>query len=277
MSKDKSKKKDKTDNKNHVKKIDDETYEVELERMQTELAKMQEWVKSTGYRLVIIFEGRDAAGKGGMIRRITERVSSRVFRVVALPAPSDREKTQLYVQRYVQHLPAAGEIVLFDRSWYNRLGVERVMGFCNDKEYFQFIGNCSEFEHALIEDGIHLIKYWLTVSNEEQEERFEARINDPMRQWKLSPMDTEARSRWYDYSRARDAMLDATDSAHAPWHVVRTDNKKRGRLNCISHLLSMVPYKEIKQDKVKLPDRDTSNEYDDVAALECRNFVPEKY
>ncbi|MDG2383496.1 MAG: polyphosphate kinase 2 [Pirellulaceae bacterium] len=274
MSADNSKKKNKHHN---SEKLDAKTYKKELERLQTELAIMQDWIKATGHRMVIVFEGRDAAGKGGMIRRITERVSSRVFRIVALPAPSDREKTQLYVQRYIQHLPAAGEIVLFDRSWYNRLGVERVMGFCSDKEYFQFIGNCTEFEQALVEDGIQVIKYWLTVSNKEQQKRFEARINDPMRQWKLSPMDTEARCRWFDYSRARDAMLDATDSAHAPWHIVRTDNKKRGRLNCISHLLSMVPYENIKREKVKLPDRDQSDQYDDVAALECRNFVPEKY
>lgn len=276
MSKDKSKKKDK-DRDDDKKKLDDDLYDDELRRLQTELAKMQAWVKETGHRMVIIFEGRDAAGKGGIIRRITERVSPRVFRVVALPAPSDREKTQIYIQRYVQQLPAAGEIVLFDRSWYNRLGVERVMGFCTDREYFRFIGTCSEFEHALIEDGIQLIKYWLTVSNEEQEKRFKARIEDPMRQWKLSPMDQEARRRWYDYSRARDAMLSATDSSHAPWHIVRTDDKKRGRLNCISHLLSLVPYEEVKQEKVKLPERDESDAYDDVAALEGRNFVPEKF
>ncbi len=260
-----------------IKKLDSKIYNKELDRLQTELAIMQDWVKESGARIVVVFEGRDAAGKGGVIRRMTERVSPRVFRVVALPAPSDREKTQMYIQRYLSHMPAAGEITIFDRSWYNRLGVERVMGFCTDREYFRFIGNCSEFEHALTEDGITLLKYWLTVGNDEQERRFKSRISDPMKHWKLSPMDLESRRRWYDYSRARDAMLAATDSAHAPWHVVRSDDKRRARLNCISHFLSQIPYEPIKRDKIKLPDRDTKDAYDDEETLADRNFVPELF
>ena len=260
-----------------LKKLDRKFYEGELSKLQVELVKLQEWVKYKGLRVVVVFEGRDAAGKGGVIKRITERVSPRVFRVVALPAPSDRQKTQMYVQRYVNHLPAAGEVVLFDRSWNNRLGVERVMGFCTNKEYERFKRNCAGFEQALVEDGIILIKYWLTVSNEEQERRFKRRIQDPLRQWKLSPMDLESRRRWYDYSRARDAMLEATDTRIAPWTIVPSDDKRRARLNCIHHLLSMIPYQELPQEKVKLPKRDRTNAYDDLSPLQSRSHVPQKY
>ncbi len=252
-------------------------YEAELEKLQVELVRLQAWVKHTQARIVVIFEGRDAAGKGGVIKRISERVSPRVFRVVALPAPNDREKTQLYMQRYVAHLPAGGEVVLFDRSWYNRLGVERVMGFCTNDQYHRFRHNIQEYEHALVEDGMILIKYWLTVSNEQQQRRFHKRIEDPLRQWKLSPMDTEARRRWYDYSLARDAMFEASDTDFAPWYIVRSDDKRRARLNCISHLLSVIPYEEIPHDEVVLPDRDEAEAYDDVQALAGRQFIPEKY
>jgi polyphosphate kinase 2 len=252
-------------------------YERELEKLQVELVRLQAWVRQTQARIIVVFEGRDAAGKGGTIKRITERVSPRVFRVVALPAPNDREKTQLYMQRYIAHLPAGGEVVLFDRSWYNRLGVERVMGFCTDEEYERFRRNVSEYEHALVEDGIILIKYWLSVSSDEQERRFQKRIADPLRQWKLSPMDTEARRRWYDYSRARDAMLEASDTDYAPWYLIRTDDKRRARLNCIHHLLNLIPYEEVPREKVKLPKRDESNAYDDCKPLEGRRFVPETY
>lgn len=252
-------------------------YEEKLEKLQVELVRLQTWVKHTQSRIIVIFEGRDAAGKGGIIKRITERVSPRVFRVVALPAPNDREKTQLYMQRYIAHLPAGGEMVLFDRSWYNRLGVERVMGFCTDDEYEQFRRNVAEYEHALVEDGIILIKYWLSVASDEQERRFQKRINDPLRQWKLSPMDTEARRRWYDYSRARDAMFEASDTDYAPWYVIRSDDKRRARLNCINHLLSLIPYEDLPSPKVKLPRRDTSKAYDDLKPLENRRFIPELY
>jgi len=255
-------------------------YEKELEKLQTQLVRLQAWVRYTQARIIVIFEGRDAAGKGGVIKRITERVSPRVFRVVALPAPNDREKTQLYMQRYVAHLPAGGEVVLFDRSWYNRLGVERVMGFCTREEYEQFRRNVAAFEHALVEDGIILIKYWLSVGIDEQDRRFQQRIKDPLRQWKLSPMDTEARRRWYAYSRARDAMLEASDTNFAPWHIVRSDNKRCARLNCISHLLSLVPYEDVPGTpgrKVRLPKLDTSDAYDDLKSLKGRRFIPEVY
>ena len=214
-------------------------------------------------RIIIVFEGRDAAGKGGTIKAITERVSPRVFRVVALPAPSDRQKSQMFIQRYMEHFPAAGEIVIFDRSWYNRAGVERVMGFVGDQEYKRFLELCPEIEHYIVEAGIKLIKIWLEVGKEEQERRFAARVDDPLRQWKLSPMDVESYSRWYDYSRARDAMLEATDSKHAPWYLVRSDDKRRGRLNAIAHILDQIPYKKIKQPKVKLPRRSSRGKYDD--------------
>ena len=252
-------------------------YEKELRKLQTELCRLQEWVKHKGLRAIIVFEGRDAAGKGGTIKAITERVSPRVFRLVALPAPSDREKTQMYMQRYIQHFPAAGEVVIFDRSWYNRAGVERVMGFCTEEQYRRFLDVCPMFEKEIVDGGIILIKFWLEVGKKEQERRFEARIDDPMRQWKLSPMDVESWTRWYDYSRARDAMFDATDTDYAPWYIVRSDDKKRARLNCIAHLLSLIPYEEVPREKVKLPKRSNEGKYDDQASLEGRRFVPEKY
>ena len=228
-------------------------------------------------RIIVVFEGRDAAGKGGTIRAITERVSPRVFRVVALPAPSDKEKSQLYVQRYIAHFPAAGEIVIFDRSWYNRAGVEYVMGFCTKEDHDRFLELCPMFEKYVVEAGINLIKFWLEVSNEEQERRFEARIQDPVRQWKLSPVDLPSRERWFDYSRARDQMLDSSDTKQAPWYIARSDDKKRLRLNCISHLLSLIPYKKLPRKKVKLPKRSMKRAYDDQATLKGRQFVPEKY
>jgi polyphosphate kinase len=258
-------------------KLKRKEYEKELQRLQAELCHLQEWVRQTGQRIMIVFEGRDGAGKGGTIRAITERVSPRVFRVVALPAPSDREKTQLYLQRYVEHFPAAGEIVIFDRSWYNRAGVEHVMGFCSKKQHRRFLQLCPLFEKYIVEGGVMLFKFWLEVSNEEQERRFEARIHDPLRQWKLSPMDLPSRERWYDYSRARDQMLEATDSKDAPWYVARSDDKKRARLNCIAHLLSLIPYKRIPRKKVKLPRRSKKRAYDDQATLQGRRFVREKY
>src|ERR1700744_2730543 len=238
-------------------------YEAALRKLQVELAYLQDWVKSSGGRVIVVFEGRDAAGKGGTIKALTERVSPRVFRVVALPAPSDREKSQLYLQRYIAHFPAAGEIVILDRSWYNRAGVERVMGFVDDKQYRRFIDNAPAFEKYLTDGGIILIKFWLEVSMEEQTKRFAARINDPIRQWKLSPMDIASFERWYDYSRARDTMLKGTDSSHAPWVIVRTDDKRRGRLNCISHILKTIPYKKLRPPKVKLPPRSKKGAYDD--------------
>jgi polyphosphate kinase 2 len=252
-------------------------YEKELRKLQTELCRLQDWVVSTGLRVIVIFEGRDAAGKGGTIKAITERVSPRVFRLVALPSPSDREKTQLYAQRYVQHFPAGGEVVIFDRSWYNRAGVEHVMKFCTKEQYNEFLDNCPRFESHFVKSGIVLIKFWLEVGQEEQHRRFQARINDPLRQWKLSPMDLESYARWYAYSRARDSMLEATDTPEAPWHLVRTDDKRRGRLNCIAHLLSLVPYKKVARDEVKLPKRSLKHEYDDQEPLKDRTFVPEKY
>ncbi|MBX9880210.1 MAG: polyphosphate kinase 2 [Candidatus Obscuribacterales bacterium] len=258
-------------------KMDRETYEHELTKLQTELCHLQDWVKRTGERIVIVFEGRDAAGKGGVIKTITARVSHRVFRVVALPAPSDREKTQLYVQRYLKHFPAAGEIVIFDRSWYNRAGVERVMGFCTEAQYEKFLDDCPSFEATIVENGIRLFKYWLEVSNEEQEKRFQARIDDPKRQWKLSNMDLPSRTHWYDYSRARDAMFEATDTEFAPWYIVDSSDKKRARLNLISHFLGNVPYKKGKHEKSKLPKRKTKDAYDDVASIKNRNWIQEKY
>jgi polyphosphate kinase 2 len=252
-------------------------YEKELRKLQTELCLLQKWVKHAGLRAIVVFEGRDAAGKGGTIKALTERVSPRVFRLVALPAPSDREKTQLYAQRYIQHFPAAGEVVIFDRSWYNRSGVEFVMEFCTKDEYAQFVENCPKFESHIVNSGITLIKFWLEVGQEEQRKRFEARIEDPLRQWKLSPMDLESYARWYAYSRARDMMLAATDTKDAPWHIVRSDDKRCARLNCISHLLKLIPYEDVPRDKIKLPKRSTKGEYDDQAPLQGRTFVPEKY
>jgi polyphosphate kinase 2 len=256
-------------------KLTRKTYEAELRRLQAELCHLQAWVKAKGLRVIMVFEGRDGAGKGGTIRAITERVSPRVFRVKALPAPSEREKTQLYMQRYIEHFPAAGEIVIFDRSWYNRAGVERVMGFCSKAQYERFLELCPDFEKYIIEGGIILLKYWLEVSNEEQERRFLARINDPVRQWKLSPMDLPSRERWYGYSRARDEMLKATDTDSAPWHILRSDDKKRARINCIAHLLSQIPYKAAPQSKIDLPKRSEKGAYDDQRSLKLRRVVPE--
>ena len=258
-------------------KLSGKAYEKELKKLQGELVKLQLWVKEKGLKIIVVFEGRDAAGKGGVIKRITERVSPRVFRVVALPAPTEREKTQLYIQRYLSHFPAAGEVVLFDRSWYNRAGVERVMGFCTDHEYKRFIRMTPAFEQALIDNDILLVKYWFDVSMDEQQRRFQDRIDDNRKIWKLSPMDTESFNRWYDYSRARDAMLEATDTEAAPWHIVPSDDKKRARLNCISHLLSLVPYKELQRNKIKLGKRNLKNRYDDTASLKGRRFIPGKY
>jgi polyphosphate kinase 2 len=248
-------------------KMKTKDYEREMRRLHGELVAMQEWVKATGARVCIVFEGRDTAGKGGTIKRITERVSPRVFRVVALPAPSEREKSEMYIQRYMPHFPAAGEVVIFDRSWYNRAGVERVMGFCTKEQYERFLELCPVFEKFVVQSGIILIKLWLEVSNKEQERRFLARIDDPLRKWKLSNMDLPSRAKWYEYSRARDAMLKATDTRIAPWHIVRSDDKKRARLNTIAHLLKLIPYKKIKHPKVKLPDRSKKHAYDDEAPL----------
>ena len=252
-------------------------YEKELRRLQAELCRLQDWVKYKGLRVIVIFEGRDAAGKGGTIRAITERVSPRVFRLIALPAPSDREKSQMYVQRYMQHFPGAGEMLIFDRSWYNRAGVEHVMGFCTDQQYREFLKICPIFEKYIVDAGIILIKYWLEVGKKEQQRRFEARIKDPLRQWKLSPMDIGSFSRWYEYSRARDKMLEATDTKHAPWCLVRSDDKRRARLNCISHLLSMIPYKKVPREKIKLPKRSEKHSYNDQKSVKGYKFVPEKY
>jgi polyphosphate kinase len=252
-------------------------YDKELRRLQAELCKLQDWIKFKGLRVMIVFEGRDAAGKGGTIRAITERVSPRVFHLVALPAPSDREKTQLYLQRYMQHFPAAGEVIIFDRSWYNRAGVEHVMGFCTKEEYKRFLQLCPGVEKFVVDNGIILIKYWLEVNKKEQQRRFEARIADPLRQWKLSSMDLESFRRWYEYSRARDTMLEATDTKHAPWHLIRSDDKRKARLNCIFHLLSMFPYKKVPRDKVKLPKRSNKGSYNDQASLKGRHFIAEKY
>ena len=242
-------------------KLDRRDFEKHLAKLQAELVKVQLWVKHEGRRIVVVFEGRDAAGKGGVIKRITERLSPRVFRVVALPAPNDRERSQLYIQRYLTHFPAAGEVVIFDRSWYNRAGVERVMGFCSEAEAQRFLQVCPEWEHTIVDSGIQLIKYWLEVSPDEQTRRFESRINDPRKIWKLSPMDLESHKRWYDYSRARDDMLLATDMPFAPWYIVDGNDKRRARLNCIAHLLSLIPYQEVKTQKIKLPKRQKPRGY----------------
>jgi polyphosphate kinase len=258
-------------------KMKRKAYEKELHKLQVELCHLQEWVKFKGLRAMVLFEGRDAAGKGGTIKAITERVSPRVFRVVALPAPSDREKSQMYMQRYVPHFPAAGEIIIFDRSWYNRAGVEYVMGFCTDEQHKRFLDLCPPFEKYITDAGIILIKLWLEVGQDEQERRFAARIEDPLRQWKLSPMDVASYARWYDYSRARDLMLDATDSKHAPWHIVRSDDKRRARLNAISHVLSRIPYKKAPHAKVKLPKGRDKGKYDDQVTLKGRRFAEVRY
>jgi polyphosphate kinase 2 len=252
-------------------------YTKELRKLQARLCQMQEWVKHTGHRVIIVFEGRDTAGKGGTIRALTERVSPRVFRVMALPAPTERERTQMYMQRYLAQFPAAGEIVVFDRSWYNRAGIEHVMGFCSEDEYRRFLELCPFIEETIVGSGIQLIKLWLEVGQQEQERRMSARIEDPLRQWKLSPMDLESWPRWYEYSRARDRMFEATDTKHAPWHILRSDDKRRARLNCLSHILELIPYKTVARAKVKLPKRWKKHRYDDQASLKGRKFVAEKF
>ena len=252
-------------------------YMKELRRLQAGLCDLQEWVKKTGERIIVVLEGRDAAGKGGTIKAITERVSPRVFRVVALPAPSDREKSQMYIQRYFAHFPAAGEIVIFDRSWYNRAGVEYVLGFCTKEQRRRFLEVCPGFERQIVESGIRLLKYWLEVSPGEQKRRFRARIDDPVRQWKLSPTDLESRRLWYEYSRARDKMLDATDTEHAPWHIVRSDDKKRARLSLIKHLLGQIPYERVKRQKVEMVSRSRKQAYDDESPMKDRRWIPEAY
>jgi polyphosphate kinase len=252
-------------------------YEEALRQLQIELCALQDWVKEKGLRVAVVFEGRDAAGKGGTIKAITQRVSPRVFRVVALPVPSDRERSQLHLQRYVPHFPAAGEVVIFDRSWYNRAGIEYVMGFCSKAEHQRFLEVYPQFEKYAVDDGILLIKFWLEVSDAEQKRRFEARITDPLRQWKLSPTDLCSRSRWFEYSRARDVMFEATDTDFAPWYIVPADDKRRARLNCISHLLGLIPHKKLRRKKVKLPARSMQDAYDDLATLEGRRFVETRY
>jgi polyphosphate kinase 2 len=252
-------------------------YEKALRKLQVRLCHLQRWVKEQGLRVVVVFEGRDGAGKGGTIRAITERLSPRIFRVVALPSPSDREKSQVYMQRYIQHFPSAGEVVIFDRSWYNRAGVEPVMGFCSEREHKRFLEICPQVEKFLISGGVILIKLWMEVSNDEQKQRFQARIDDPVKQWKLSAMDLPARSRWYDYSRARDLMLKKTDTRAAPWHIVRSDDKRAARLNTIAHLLSAIPHKQLPQETVSLPHRPTKGAYDDAKSIARRRFVRERY
>jgi polyphosphate kinase 2 len=252
-------------------------YEKELRRLQVRLCHLQQWVKSQGLRVIVLFEGRDAAGKGGTIKAITEKVSPRVFRVVALPSPSDREKSQLFLQRYMQHFPTAGEIVIFDRSWYNRAGVEYVMGFCTPAEHKRFLSLCPQMEQYIIDGGIILIKLWLEVGMDEQERRFEARIEDPLRQWKLSPMDIESYHRWYDYSRARDMMFKATHTRHAPWLIIRSNDKRRARLNCIAHLLDTIPHKRSRGDKISLPKRSQKGRYNDQVGLRGMKFVADRY
>jgi len=248
-------------------------YLKELRKLQVELCRLQDWVKLKGLRVILVLEGRDGAGKGGVIKAITERVSPRVFRVVALPAPSDREKTQMYMQRYMQHFPSAGEIVIFDRSWYNRAGVEYVMGFCTKAQHRRFLELCPQVETYIIQSGIRLVKIWLEVSNEEQERRFNVRIEDPLRQWKLSAMDLPSRERWYAYSRARDMMLEATDTETSPWYIVRSDDKRRARLNCIAHFLELVPYKRVDRPKIRLPKRSHKGAYDDQESLKGRRLL----
>jgi polyphosphate kinase len=258
------------------KKISTKDYEEQMRKLQIELVKLQEWIKHRGLKVVVIFEGRDAAGKGGTIKRITETLNPRFTRVAALPAPTEREKTQWYFQRYVAHLPAGGEMVLMDRSWYNRAGVERVMGFCTDEEYVEFLRSCPSFERMLVRSGIKLIKYWFSVSDEEQEKRFQARIDDPTKRWKLSPMDLTARSRWVDYSKAKDEMFSYTDIKEAPWWVVNADNKKLARLNCISHLLAQIPYEDLTPAPLSLPPRQSDVGYI-RPPITSQSFVPEVY
>ena len=258
-------------------KFSNRDYEKELASLHGELVKLQLWTVHKGLRVMVVFEGRDGAGKGGVIKAITERVSPRVFRVVALPSPTERQKSQMYIQRYISHFPAAGEIVIFDRSWYNRAGVERVMGFCSEEEARRFLALAPFAERAMVHSGIILLKYWLEVNQEEQTRRLEARIDDGRKTWKLSPMDLESYRRWYDYSRARDEMFEATDTPFAPWFILRSDNKKAARLNCIRFLLDKIPHKRVKRSKIKLPRRSNRGAYDDGASIEGRKFVPEGY
>ena len=259
-----------------VKKIDKKVYEDELFRLQLEMVKLQAWVQHSGLKVVVVFEGRDAAGKGGVIKRMTQHLNPRICRVVALPAPTERQKTQWYFQRYVPHLPAAGEIVLFDRSWYNRAGVERVMGFCTDDEYREFLRSCPEFERMLVRSGIILIKYWFSVSDEEQDKRFHSRLVEPLKRWKLSPMDLQSRSRWAEYSKAKDEMFAHTDIKQAPWYVVNSDIKKHARLNCISHFLDLIPYEDVTPEKIKLPKLEDAIGYV-RPPMSDQTFVPEIY
>ena len=259
-----------------LKKLSDDFYFKELARLHIELVKLQEWIKARGLKVVVIFEGRDAAGKGGVIKRISEPLNPRICRVVALPAPTERERTQWYFQRYVQHLPAAGEMVLFDRSWYNRAGVERVMGFCTEEEYQEFLRSCPEFERMLIRANLTLIKYWFSVSDHEQEARFQSRLKDPTRRWKLSPMDLESRRRWIDFSKAKDENFAHTDIKQAPWYVVDADDKKRARLNCISHLLSLIPYQDLTPEPIELPPRQDIGGYVRPPITD-QTFVPNLY
>ncbi len=258
-------------------KLKGKEYEQALFDLHVELVKLQEWVKHKGLKICVIFEGRDGAGKGGTIKAITERVSPRVFRVVALPAPTEREKSQMYIQRYLPHLPAAGEVVIFDRSWYNRAGVERVMGFCTKDQVKRFLQATPNVERAIVDSGVILLKYWLEVGQEEQTRRLESRITDGRKTWKLSPMDLESYGRWYDYSRARDEMFAATDTAWAPWFLIHSDDKKRARLNIIRHLLNNIPHDKAPREKIKLPKRSNKGAYDDLATIEERKFVPEVY
>ena len=273
----KSKKKDKGKKADKPEKMSRKDYEKEMHKLQVELSHLQDWVRETGARIIIVCEGRDTAGKGGLIKRLVERVSPRTFQVVALTAPSEREKSMLYLQRYVQHFPAGGEVVIFDRSWYNRAGVERVMGYTSKQDVEKFLKNVPGFEAWLVEQGIILIKLWLEVGKKEQDRRFKQRIEDPLRQWKLSPMDLKSYSRWYDYSRARDAMFEATSHDAAPWYVIRSDDKKRARLNGITHILSLIPYKRIKRNKVKLPPRSNKDRYNDDLDLKKVKLAKEVY
>jgi polyphosphate kinase 2 len=260
----------------HHKRLDREMYEAELEKLQMELVRLQEWIKHAGLRVAVVFEGRDAAGKGGTIKRVTEHLNPRVVRIAALGTPTERERTEWYFQRYVEHLPAAGEMVLFDRSWYNRAGVERVMGFCNESEVWEFFRTCPEFERMLIRSGIILVKYWFSVSDEEQEKRFQARIKDPLKAWKLSPMDLESRMRWLEYSQAKDEMFSYTDTKDSPWWVVNADDKRRARLNMIHHLLGQIPYQDVTHKDLKLADRPPDKGYV-RPPIDSQTFVPETY
>ena len=262
--------------KKKTKKMNKKHYEAELFRLQLELVKLQAWVSHMGLKVVVLFEGRDAAGKGGVIKRISQHLNPRICRVAALPAPTEREQSQWYFQRYVPHLPAAGEMVLFDRSWYNRAGVEKVMGFCSDEEYQEFMRSCPEFERMLVRSGIILIKYWFSVSDEEQEHRFQSRITEPHKRWKLSPMDIESRARWVEYSKAKDQMFAHTDIKQAPWYVVKSDNKKKARLNCIAHLLSLIPYEDLTPEPIKLPERVEGVGYV-RPPMSDQTFVPDLY